>query len=190
MASYEILQQTAICVCGQGKLERDVYSSNQSFGGIWKGQANIACAKCSKYWKFNTQDNLVPKDYLKPVWIKQSSSDALNTKIQFIQKEINNHIEAALLREFNRVSATTKAAQHRLLQKSNLNVGSYRQYLRDGLRSVLSKIDPDSIIGCKDLVKELEAVKYELQELQAQYQLWHLDNKHHLFYKTDWRLFS
>ena len=190
MASYETLDQAAVCACRQGKLKRDLYSPNYPFGQASTGQATIACNKCSQYWEFDGQDNLRPKSHLKPIWIKQDELDALSTKVRFLQKAIDKKIEAALCCKFIELNATTKAAQHRLLQRSNLYAGSYRQYLRDGLQPVLSKIDTKSIVECEALVQELDSVKYELQELQAQHQLWYLENKHRLFHKSEWRLFA
>jgi len=187
MASYETFEQSAACPCGLGTLRRVLYSSNNTFGGSWTGQATLVCSSCCIYWAIDGQDNLKPQAHLRPEWIKQVELDELTSKIWFLQKTISTHIEVALQREFTRLNATTKAAQHRLLQKSNLNAGSYRQYLRDGLRSVVSQIDPDSIIECEDLVKELDSIDHELLELQAQSQQWYLKNKHHLFYKTEWR---
>lgn len=190
MASYETLDQVAVCACRQGKLKRDFYSPNYPFGQTSTGQATIACKKCNQYWEFDGQDNLRPKSNLRPIWIKQDELNALSTKVRFLQKTIDKHIEASLRCKFIKLNATTKAAQYRLLQSSSLYAGSYRQYLRDGLQPVLSKIDTKSIVECEALVKELDSVEYELQELQAQYQLWYLENKHSLFHKSEWRLFA
>ena len=190
MASYETLEQAAACACGLGKLSRDLYSSNNTFGSSWTGQATLVCSSCCLYWEIDGQDNLKPQAHLRPVWIKQVELDELTSEVRFLQKTIKTQIEVALRREFTRLKATTKAAQHRLLQKTNLNAGSYRQYLRDGLRSVLSEIDPDSIIECEALVRELDSVKRELKEIQTLYQIWYLENKHRLFHKTDWRFFA
>ena len=186
MASYEILEQTANCVCGQGKLRRDLYSPNYPFGQPSFGQTTIACNKCSQYWEVNSQGDLRPKRHLKPLWHKSDEMSALSEKVRFLKTEINRHIESALLREFNRVNAKTKVAQHRLLQKSKIYMGSYRQYLRDGLRPVLSKIDTESIVECEDLVKELDSVEYELSVLNAQYQEWYLINKYRLRHTAQW----
>lgn len=188
MASYETLEQTANCVCGQGKLEREFYSSNNRYGGAWTGQAKITCIKCSQYWEFDSQDDLRPKPHLKPLWHKSDEMSALAAKVNYLKTEINRHIESALLREFNRVNAKTKAAQHRLLQKSKIYTGSYRQYLRDGLRPVMSKIDTESIVECEDLVKELDSAEYDLSVIRAEYTEWCLVNKYRLRYIAQWRL--
>ena len=60
MSTHETFIQRADCFCGNGNVERELYSPDNPYSTCWTGEPKLNCLACSLSWVFRSDDVMVP----------------------------------------------------------------------------------------------------------------------------------
>lgn len=186
MGTSEILDQSAVCPCGQGEVRRAIDSPNYVFGRPTISEATVICPVCRPDWEVSPDQSQL-FHHERALWPgKAALAESRKLRSEMVA-EIHGYQERALLQHLHCTGANSKAAQHRQLTKDKLYSGSYQTFLRGGFKVAVAAFDPKKISECSSALKQLDGISRAIDELQVAHQSWLGERRHRHEFQLIWK---